>query len=74
MTATAAGITTTVATSASAGLGLDVMVMMPREALFQQAPDRVQSLGQRPSVDGDLTGLVLIMGDNTAMTTIIVGI
>ena len=54
-TTTAAGITTT---AASTTVGVGVMVVMPGKALFQQAPHRVQGLGQCPSVDGNLTGLV----------------
>ena len=50
-TTTTAGITTTTATTT-------VGVMMPGKTLFQQPPHSVQGLGQRPSVDGNLTGLV----------------
>lgn len=54
MAATTAGITTT---AARVAVGV-MIIMMPGEALFQQPPHRVQGLGQRPSIDRDLTGLV----------------
>ena len=58
MATTTAGITSTATAATAARVGVGVMVVMPGKALFEQAPHSVQGLGQRSSVDGNLTGLV----------------